>query len=178
MVGSWKDGKVKVNEVSFMITKEVIVTISEIPIEGFKFFRDKKLLANAVRDFVKDAKELKALKMIDTYYIPDTMKKLWRYVLRAIIEYITLDPRFDWAHTHHFVLLNHFRHSRKNYFPFYLLMSMTKVVESFKRKPNVNPTLHEGLLLLIYENFKAQTISNTPLKLRWWCLVVPASLLI
>jgi len=95
IVKSWKDGSFRVNGVSFLITEEVISTIIEILIEGFKFFRDKKLSANVVRDFVKDAKELKALKNIDTFYIPNTIKKLWRYVLRALIKYITLDPRFD-----------------------------------------------------------------------------------
>ena len=108
MVGSWKDGRVKVNGVYFQITEEVIATILEISIEGFKFFRDKKLLANVVKDFVESEKELKMLRKIDTYYVPDSMKKRWMYVLRVVVEYITLDPRFDRARTHHFVILNHF----------------------------------------------------------------------
>ena len=162
MVSSWKDGRVKVNGVHFWVTEEVISSISEIPVEGFKFFRDKKFSANAVKDFVESEKKMKVLRKIDTYYVLDTMKKLLRYVLRAVIEYITLDPRFDWACTHHFVLMNHFWHSRKNSFPFYLLTSMNKVVESLKKNPTINPTLHEGLLLLIYEHFNAQTIRNTP----------------
>ena len=37
-------------------------------------------------------------------------------------------------------------------------------MSSFKKKPTVNPTLHEGLLFLIHEHFKAQTISNIPLQ--------------
>ena len=155
MVGSWKDGKVKVNGVYFQITEEVIVTVTEIPIEGFKFFRDKKLSANAVRDFVESEKELKARRKIDTYYFPDSMKKRWRYVLRAVIEYFTLDPRFDRARTHHFVILNHFWHNVKISFPFYLLNSMSKALGSFKKKPTANPALHKGLLLLSYEHFKA-----------------------
>ena len=155
MVESWKDGRVKVNGVYFRITEEVIVTITEIPIDGFKFFRDKKLSANAVRDFVESEKELKALRKIDTYYVPDSIKKWWRYVLRAVIEYFTFDPRFDRAPTHHFVILNHFRHKVRFSFPYYLLTSMCKAVESFKRKPIANPALHEGLLLLIHEHFKA-----------------------
>ena len=162
MVGSWKDGRVKVNRVYFRITEEVIATISEFPIEGFKFFKDKKLSANVVKDFVESEKELKALRKIDTYYVPDSMKKWWRYVLRAVIKYITLDPRFDRACTHHFVILNRFWHNVRISFLYYLLTSMSKTVESFKKKPTANPALHEGLLLLIYEHFKAHTISNAP----------------
>ncbi len=128
----------------------------------FKFFRYKKLLANAVKDFEESEKELKALKKIDTYYVPNSMKKRWRYVLKAVIEYITLDPRFDRARTHHFVILNHFWKKARISFPFYLLTSMSKVMDNFKKKPIANPALHEGLLLLIHEHFKAQTISNAP----------------
>ena len=113
MVGSWKDGRVKVNGVYFRITEEVIVTVAKILNEGFEFFRDKKLSANAIRDFVEDAKELKTLRKIDTYYIPESMKKWRRYVQRAVIEYITLNPRFDRARTHHFFHLNHFWHNNK-----------------------------------------------------------------
>ena len=86
MVESWKDGRVKVNGVYFRIMEEVIAIVTEIPTEGFKFFRDKKLSANAVREFVESEKELKALWKIDTYYVPDSIKKRWRYVLRAVIE--------------------------------------------------------------------------------------------
>ena len=39
---------------------------------------------------------------------------------------------------------------------------MRKAVESFKKKPTTNPALHEGLMLLIHEHFKAQTISTAP----------------
>ena len=35
-------------------------------------------------------------------------------------------------------------------------------MDNFKKKPIANSALHEGLLLLIYEHFKAQTISNAP----------------
>lgn len=84
------------------------------------------------------------------------------YVLHAIIEYITLDPRFDRVRTHHFFLFNHFYHERNISFPYYLLNSMSKAITSFKKKPIVNPTLHEGLLLLIQEYFKSQMVSNNP----------------
>ena len=37
-------------------------------------------MANMDRDFVENEKELKALIKIDTYYVPNSMKKRWRYV--------------------------------------------------------------------------------------------------
>ena len=53
MVKSWKDSKVKVNDTYFQITEEVIAAISEIPMEGIKFFRDKKMSLSAVDTFLK-----------------------------------------------------------------------------------------------------------------------------
>lgn len=75
----------------------------------------------------------------------ETIKNLWRYVLYAIIEYVTLDPRFDRVRTHHFVILNHFCHDSKISFPFKLFTSMNKAISSFKKKETVNLALHEGL---------------------------------
>lgn len=85
MVNSWKDERVKVNRVPFQITEEVISLVTEILAEGFKFYRDKKLLANVVKDFTKKSEERNDLVKCEMYYEMDSIKKLWRYVLRAII---------------------------------------------------------------------------------------------
>ena len=45
-----------------------------------------------MKDFAKDMKELVKT---GAYYEPTSIKKLWRFVLRAIISYITLNTRFD-----------------------------------------------------------------------------------
>lgn len=82
--------------------------------------------------------------------------------MKVVIEYITLDSRFDRVRTFHFVLLNHFRHKVKISFTFYLYTSMCKALSSFKKKPFVNPALYEGLLLLIHEHFKALSLSKPP----------------
>lgn len=164
MVNSWNNGKVKVNGVYFQITEDVVAEVTGIPMEGHKFFRDKKMSSNAIKDFVKNTEELNKLGKKETFFVTDTIKKLWRYVLYAVIEYITLDPRFDRVRTHHFVILNHFRHGSKISFPYYLFNSMNKAISSFKKKATVNPALHEGLLLLIHEHFHAQTISKNPIQ--------------
>lgn len=135
----------------------MITEVTKIPQEGINFYRDKKMSANAISEFVKDDAERKKLIKVNTYYEMESIKKLWRYILKILIEYITLDSRFDRIRTHHFVLLNHFRHGFKISFPFYLYTSLSKGIEDFKRKPITNPALHEGLLLLVYEFFKTQT---------------------
>lgn len=126
MVNTWKDGYVKIDKVSHQVSFKMISLVTRIPQEGINFFWDKKMSANAVKDFTKDAEERKKLVKVETYYETDSIKKLWRYVLRAIIEFITLDTRFDRVKTHHFVLLNHFRHGIKISFHFYLFTSLSK----------------------------------------------------
>ena len=86
MVSSWKDSRVKVNGVSFLIIEEVVLTVTEIPVEGFKFFRDKELSSNVVKDFVKNTKKLNVLKKSETFYEMEFIKKLWRHVLHTVIE--------------------------------------------------------------------------------------------
>lgn len=162
MVNSWNNGRVKVNKVSFQITEEVVAEVTGIPMEGFKFHRDKKLSSNVVKDFMKNSAKMNKLVKKEYFFVMEMIKKLWRFVLYAIIEYVTLDPRSDRVMTHHFVILNHFRHKSKISFPFYLFTSMNKAISSFKKKATVNPSFHEGLFLLIHEHFKAQTLSNNP----------------
>ena len=126
MVKSWKDGCVKIDGVTHQVNVELIAQVTEIPLEGINIFRDKKIPANAIKDFVKDEDERKKLVKAETYYEMESIKNLWRYVLSVIIEYISLDTRFNMVRTHHFVLLNHFRHGIKISFPFYLFTFMSK----------------------------------------------------
>jgi hypothetical protein len=157
MVETWNKGKVKIDGVSHKITKGLIAKVAKIPQDDISFFNNKKMSANIVSRFVKDEAERNNIIKVDTYYEMDSIKKLWRYVLRILIEYFTLDSRFDRIRTHHFVLLNHFRHVVKISFPFFLFTSMSKSIEGFNKKPITNPSLHNGLLLLVYEFLNAQT---------------------
>ena len=77
---------------------------------------------------------MKDLVKTGAYYKPASIKKLWRFVLRAIISYITLDTRFDRIRTHHFVILNHFRYGTKISILFYLFFSTNKSIIDFKEK--------------------------------------------
>lgn len=81
MVNSWKDRRVKVNGVAFQIIEEVISLMSKILTEGFKFYRDKKLSVDAIKDFAKKMEERNGLVKCEKYYEMDSIEKLWRYVL-------------------------------------------------------------------------------------------------
>ena len=134
---------------------DIIPLIIIISNEGIKFYRGNKMSVNVVKDFTKDAVEKKKLVKDETYYKMDSIKKLWRYVLWEVIEFISLDTRFDRVRTCHFIMLNHFHHRIKISFPFYLFSSLRKNIVSYKKKPSTNLALHEGFLLLVYEFLKA-----------------------
>ena len=84
MVNTWKDGRVKIYRVSHQVSVEMIALVMEIPQQGINFYKDNKMLANVVKDFVKDEEERKKLVKVETYYKMDSIKKLWRYVLGAV----------------------------------------------------------------------------------------------
>lgn len=157
MVETQHNGKVIIDCVSHKIIERLIVEVTGFSQEGMSFFRDKKMSANAVNTFIKNDKEKSKLVKIDNFYNIESIKKFWGFVLRIIIEYVTLEPRFDRVRAHHFVLLNHFRHKVKISFPFYIYTSMTKNIESYKKCLVKNLALHEGLLLLIFVFLKTQT---------------------
>lgn len=71
-----------------------------------------------------------------------------------------LDTRYNIIRTHHFFILNHFRYGTKISIPYYLFFFVNMNIMGYKQKSYANPTFHEGLLLLIYECFKAQTHGN------------------
>lgn len=131
-----------------------------IPIIGKKFYRDRMNSGQAVIELMKDVEEKRALVKKSTYYLPSSIKLLWRFVLRVIIKYIFLDTRFNCLCMNHFVLLNHFRYDAKISIPFFLYSSINENINDYKEKPISNPTFHEGLLLLIYEFFKDHTIGK------------------
>lgn len=156
MVNCWKEGRVKIDGIHYQIDIGIIVHVTEILDVGLQFFCDKKISANAVKDFSQHTDANKELMKTETYFEMEPIKKLWRYVLKTIISYITLDNRFDRVRTHHIVLLNHFCFDIKVSFPYYLFSSVNKNILGFKRKSNASLALNEGLLLLLYKYFKAQ----------------------
>ena len=67
MVNTWKDGRVKFDEVSHQVSVEMISLVMEIPQEGINFYKDNKMLANVVKYFVKDVEDRKKLVKVETY---------------------------------------------------------------------------------------------------------------
>lgn len=100
------------------------------------------------------------VKVNKSNFEPKQIKPIWRELLKAIMEFFTLDDRFMKIYGYHFVFLNQFRHKVKIYFPFYLLSSLNANINEHRENPHINPVLHQGLILLIYEHCKARAFEN------------------
>ena len=61
---------------------------------------------------------------------------------------------------YHFVFLNHFRHNVKIYIYIYLYSSLKNSINGVRDHIISNPPLHDGLMLLIYEDIKANSVGK------------------
>ena len=61
MVKSWIYRKVKIDGIDFQVNEGVIAEVIDSPNQGIIFYRDKKISLNVVKEFAKDAKEMKEL---------------------------------------------------------------------------------------------------------------------
>ena len=102
MVKRWNEGIVKINGADFTMMEEVIYMVTTIPIIGKKLYKDGKISRYVAIEFVKDVEEMKALAKKGTYDLPSSIKPLWRFLLRIIIMYISMDTKFDRLCTYHF----------------------------------------------------------------------------
>lgn len=78
----------------------------------------------------------------------------------AIMRYITLDGRFTKVYGYHFVLLNHFRYDEKVNIPYFLICSMNATIKAHRDNPKGDTTMHQGLMVLIYDHLKDNQISH------------------
>lgn len=79
----------------------------------------------------------------------------------ALMRYFILDGRYTTLYGHHFVMLNHFQHSKLISLPFYLVLSLEEGIANFRKNPR-NTFLHEGLILLVIDFIKANCIGEVP----------------
>ena len=97
IVDTWHNGKVKIDGVTHHIIEGLIAEVTGFSLEGMNFYRDKKMSANVVNDFVKNDKEKRKLIKIDSYYNIELYKivkglGLMKYNLAMVGERIRREP--------------------------------------------------------------------------------------
>ena len=141
------------------ISEEVIVETTGLELEGINFYREKKLLDRAIKEFVDSKLEKSHLvKIVKSYINLASISCPWHFVLFVIMEYITLDGRFMKCYGYHFMLANHFRPSVKINFPYYLKQSLSIFVQGIHKDPNGEHVCHESLMVLIMNVLKSKRI--------------------
>lgn len=97
---NWINGSFKIYGVKFKLDAGLIATVTGMPHSGLNFFRDLKVSNNAVNLFLRKEKERARIgKATGGYYKASNIKKIWCWVLNAIMEYITIEGQFSRAHT-------------------------------------------------------------------------------
>lgn len=141
---------------TWQIDENMIAEVTGLKTEGTKFYRDQMYAAEAFKNFPKleDEKGKLAKKDNISYYTPQQVKPFWQKVLRALMDYLTVDGRFTKIYNYHFSILNHFCHGAKISLPFYLASSLNESLADHAKKPNSYPLAHQGLILIIYEHLK------------------------
>ena len=160
---NWSNDRVTLHGVTVNLSEDFIVEITGLPKEGIKFTKQTSISNAAFNKFPKIKEEEKQLEKRGDFFDLYQIKEIWRDVLGCIREYFILDGRSKRVHKCHFVFLNHFRHKDSISFPFYLRFSLLHSLESHKKKRS-RPILHEGLILLIEEYCKNNSIASVPSK--------------
>lgn len=100
------------------------------------------------------------VKISNSYFIPKSISRPWRFVLFVLIKYTTLDGHFSKIYGHHFMLVNHFMHGVRINFPFYLMQSLDGSILSLQNDPNGDHACHEGLMDLIMNVLKMKKVER------------------
>lgn len=160
-VKEWKNGKLDIFGKVFVVDESLVAEVINLSIEGIKFYKDRNLSDGTIKKFPKIVKEKENLVRVNkSNFEKKQIKPIWRELLKVIMEFFTLDDKFMKIYGYHFVMLNHFRHKVNIYFPFYFLSSLNANINEHRENPHINPVIHQGLILPIYDQFKAKASEN------------------
>ncbi|XP_059076564.1 ATP-dependent RNA helicase drs1-like [Cryptomeria japonica] len=92
---NWKKGKINIGGRKVEIYEGMITEVTGMPMEGRKFYRDRKLIEAAIKRFSKeDSKIVKLVKSSKTYYSSKVIKKA-SYVQHSITELSDSKDEFE-----------------------------------------------------------------------------------
>lgn len=88
-----------------------------------KYTKIGKASNTVMKIFFKKNERDKLLKVSYGGHDKKSIKPIWVDMVVSLMRYFTLDGIFSAIFGYHFILLNHFRHKKLVYFPYYLLLS-------------------------------------------------------
>lgn len=146
----------------YQINETLMATVTSLATTGRRFYKDRKMGEKDLSSFFdKDKERSRVTKMADGSYNRKDLMAPWVDMAEFIMRYITLDGRYASLFSYHFTILNHFRHGKLIFVPYYLASSPENSLEKHLEKPS-NPILHEGLIILIMEHAESLEIVPPP----------------
>jgi hypothetical protein len=140
-----------ISGVTFQVIEETLLTATEIPLYGKRWFKGMTLDAQFYEYFIKqDCLGGKIETCVPSRYLQDPFRKL----LGVIRIYFTCEGRFDRIHSHHIRLLMHFIGRRPLNLLFFLHQNLREMVDSAQAEAGQSKRklFHVSLIkLLVFE---------------------------
>eukprot|EP01018_Ginkgo_biloba_P005757 Gb_20034 [translate_table: standard] len=142
LVESWKDGRVVINGLEFVVSEVLIVEVSGLPNEGEAVSRDKMNQVSQLTKFIKDEE---TFCWLDSGIARESLPKPWDRVAVQVMKYLTLEGKFRKLFGYHIAILNSMRNKEKVNIFLFLFKSLEKSVNVAKAGKGKAP-LHQGLM--------------------------------
>jgi hypothetical protein len=119
--------------VTFEVTEETLSAAKKIPPHGYRWFKGMPFEARYYEDFIKrDCLGGSVETGIPSRYLQEPFRKL----LGVIRKYFTYEGRFERIHSHHIILLMHFKGRRPLKLPLFLHQSLREMVDNARAGKN------------------------------------------
>jgi len=118
---SFKDGKVKLGDLEFVVTEETISQATRIPLQGESWFEGRELYSAHFKEFVKPQFKNKDATILPRTYLLNQHNQLLKFIQR----YFTCEGKFNTMYQYHIGLIMHLTGRSLN-LPYYLLKNLGK----------------------------------------------------
>ena len=116
--------KALIGKEEFHIDENLIVEVAELPRTGEKWFKTTITRDVEIMSYLKPEHK----NVVWKKSIPSTwLEEKWQQLLKAILDYITCEGRYNMVMIYHFQLMNHFTSISPLNLPFYLQKSLSNI---------------------------------------------------
>jgi hypothetical protein len=156
-VQNYKDGKTQVGPLEIHLTVDLIAEVTEIPRTGELWFKARRLeKEDWCQDMLKpEHRGADLVKGVPRKWLLEEYDKL----LFIIQIFFTCEGRYNWILQYHFKLLLHFTGKKEIDLPYFLFMSLQRMISFAQRNPDKlqKSIFHHALIkLIVIEQLKKE----------------------
>eukprot|EP01018_Ginkgo_biloba_P011985 Gb_15585 [translate_table: standard] len=153
VVNTWDEGRVKVDDLDFIISEHLISKVLGLPMEGEVVCNEKMNQVEQLSKFIRDDE---TFCWLQSGIARESLLKPWDRVAIQVMKYLTLEGKYRKLFGYHIAILNSIRNNVKINVSLFLLKSVEKSIKSVKSSKGKLP-LHQGLLNLLFQFEKAES---------------------